>query len=142
VSTKFLAIDDWHIAAKNFNYSPQKAADFCGLTRRHFYRLFIGLHGKPAKQWMQEARIRRVKALLESGVFISEVAEDVGFNSEQAFNRFFSHHVGMPPHEFAKKPANVIAEVPFGTKMSRLVNKMSHLVNKPSCAKARPSDNP
>ena len=52
----------------------------------------------PAIQYLSNWRLQLAAGLLErQGMSIAQIAADVGFGSEAAFNRAFKRQVGMPP---------------------------------------------
>ena len=59
---------------------------------------FSEVMGMPAIQYLSNWRLQLAAGLLDrQGMSIAQVAADVGFGSEAAFNRAFKRQVGMPP---------------------------------------------
>jgi AraC-like DNA-binding protein len=69
-----------------------------GLSRTAFSTRFSEVMGIPAIQYLSNWRLQLAAGLLDrQGMSIAQVAADVGFGSEAAFNRAFKRQVGMPP---------------------------------------------
>jgi AraC-like DNA-binding protein len=69
-----------------------------GLSRTAFATRFSEVMGIPAIQYLSNWRLQVAAGLLDrQGMSIGQVAADVGFGSEAAFNRAFKRQVGMPP---------------------------------------------
>lgn len=81
-----------------------EVAAACGLDDRYLYNLFIRHVGCSPKQYMNDLRMEKAKALLrESSCSVAEVAASVGFEEPLAFSRFFSRHCGLSPTAYRKK---------------------------------------
>lgn len=69
-----------------------------GLSRTAFSTRFSEVMGIPAIQYLGNWRLQVAAGLLDrQGMSIAQIAADVGFGSEAAFNRAFKRQVGMPP---------------------------------------------
>jgi AraC-like DNA-binding protein len=69
-----------------------------GLSRTAFSTRFSEVMGIPAIQYLGNWRLQLAAGLLDrQGMSIAQIAADVGFGSEAAFNRAFKRQVGMPP---------------------------------------------
>jgi AraC-like DNA-binding protein len=69
-----------------------------GLSRTAFATRFSEVMGMPAIQYLSNWRLQLAAGLLDrQGMSIAQIAADVGFGSEAAFNRAFKRQVGMPP---------------------------------------------
>ena len=73
----------------------------CGLSTRHFGRLFRQTTGRSFTDFAVERRIERAKALLtDSSVPIKQIAWQCGFQTAAAFSVAFRSMAGMPPSAF------------------------------------------
>lgn len=69
-----------------------------GLSRTAFSVRFTEVMGMPAIQYLGNWRLQLAAGLLDrQGLSIAQIAADVGFGSEAAFNRAFKRQVGVPP---------------------------------------------
>lgn len=68
------------------------------LSRYHFLRLFRRAFNKTPHQYLTQRRIERAKELLSSsGLTVTDVCFEVGFESLGSFSSLFHKHVGHPP---------------------------------------------
>lgn len=78
-------------------------AEKCGITLRHWNRLFTAFSGMSPHRFVALCRLRRAKELLGEGkVPVKEIAALVGFEGASEFSRFFKKMCGMTPGEFRK----------------------------------------
>ncbi|MET7641854.1 AraC family transcriptional regulator [Streptomyces sp. NPDC005438] len=68
-------------------------------------RAFRERYGMPPHSWLTSERVRRARALLESGVPPAEVAPTVGFTDQAHLGRHFSRIVGVPPGAYQRERA-------------------------------------
>jgi AraC-like DNA-binding protein len=69
-----------------------------GLSRTTFADRFVHYVGMPPMQYLARWRMQLAARKLENpGVSIAEVAAEVGYESEAAFNRAFKKLIGVPP---------------------------------------------
>lgn len=75
----------------------QISSEAC-LSRFHFLRLFRRAFNKTPHQYLRDRRIERAKELLSSsGLTVTDVCFEVGFESLGSFSTLFHKHVGKPP---------------------------------------------
>jgi len=68
------------------------------LSRYHFLRLFRQAFNKTPHQYLTQRRIEKAKELLSSsGLTVTDVCFEVGFESLGSFSSLFHKHVGHPP---------------------------------------------
>jgi len=71
------------------------------LSRYHFLRLFRRAFNKTPHQYLTQRRIEKAKELLSSsGLTVTDVCFEVGFESLGSFSSLFHKHVGHPPITF------------------------------------------
>src|SRR5262249_17364379 len=82
------------------------AASAC-LSPFHFHRLFKSAFGMTPHEFIAERRAEKAKRLLRtSPLSMTEIAWNVGFETQAAFSKFFSRHVGVAPTEFRVQSRN------------------------------------
>lgn len=87
-------IDDWYHLPLDLR---QISGEAC-LSRYHFLRLFRKAFNKTPHQYLTERRIEKAKELLSSsGLTVTDVCFEVGFESLGSFSSLFHKHVGHPP---------------------------------------------
>jgi transcriptional regulator GlxA family with amidase domain len=67
------------------------------MSERTFYRKFTASIGMTPSKYVEEAKLKRAKSLIEGGQPISLVAADVGFKSEAGFRTQFERRFGLTP---------------------------------------------
>ncbi|MEG3631138.1 AraC family transcriptional regulator [Streptomyces poriticola] len=66
-------------------------------------RAFREAYGMPPHTWLTDARVRRVRGLLDAGVTPAEAALTVGFTDQPHLNRHFTRIVGVPPGAYQRE---------------------------------------
>ena len=85
------------------DYSVEQLSSEMGVHRAQLYKKLYHLTGKTPQQFIRVLRLKRGRQLLEqSGLYISEVAYKVGFNSPRIFSKYFKEEFGITPKEFSK----------------------------------------
>jgi AraC-like DNA-binding protein len=80
------------------SWSVEKLAREVGLSRSSLAERFTHFVGQPPMQYLTAWRMQVAAGMLSDGAdSIAKVAEDVGYESEAAFNRTFKKLVGTPP---------------------------------------------
>lgn len=75
-----------------------------GMGRSNLYAKLSALTGMSFNVYMRSLRLRKAKELLSTtGMNVSEVAWEVGFNDPKYFSRVFSEEFGRAPSEMKKK---------------------------------------
>ncbi len=78
-------------------------ADAMGLSQSRLRVLFKEAAGIPLGAYIQNYRLNRAMALLRtSDLSITEIAEEAGFGSPQAFSRIFKKELGQTPRAYRK----------------------------------------
>jgi AraC-like DNA-binding protein len=80
---------DWHV---------ESLARETGLSRSALAERFVSLLGEPPMQYLTAWRMNlAARALSTTSNAVGRIAEQVGYESEAAFNRAFKKEFGMPP---------------------------------------------
>lgn len=96
-----ISIVEAHIAEPDF--SVEQLSDEIGVHRTQLYKKLLHLTGKTPLQFVRIIRLKRGKQLLkQSGMYVSEVAYQVGFNSPRVFSKYFKEEFGITPKEYQK----------------------------------------
>lgn len=79
-------------------------ANYVFLNSAYLSRLFKRELGKSLSEYILEARINKVKPLLEeTNIKISEIALSVGYSNFSHFTRMFKKATGLTPHEYRRQ---------------------------------------
>jgi AraC family transcriptional regulator, alkane utilization regulator len=85
-------------------WTVDQLAKKVGLSRSALAERFNQLIGAPPMQYLARWRTSlAARALRETKASITRVAEDVGYESEAAFNRAFKREFGLPPAAWRRK---------------------------------------
>ena len=72
-------------------------------STRTFNRRFREQTGTTPLRWLQRARIRRARVLLETtGHPVERIADEVGFGSPTSFRDLFKNLVGTSPRDYRR----------------------------------------
>jgi len=83
----------------------------CGMSERHFFRLFKARTGMPFLEYVQRARIRMsCELLLATRHKIGTIAEMVGYRDAQSFYQTFKKVVGVTPGEYRKRERGRVSD--------------------------------
>lgn len=79
-------------------------AGLCGISVRHFMRLYRALTGESATTHIERAQIDRAKAyLMDTGLPLKEVSARLGFAQPGSFSTAFRRATGLTPRQFRQK---------------------------------------
>jgi AraC-like DNA-binding protein len=79
-------------------WTAETLAREAGLSRSAFAERFTGLIGHPPMQYLTQWRMHVAACRLREGHgSVAQIAYDVGYESEAAFNRAFKRQFGAPP---------------------------------------------
>ncbi|CAN7369703.1 AraC family transcriptional regulator [Rhizobium sp. LjRoot30] len=82
-------------------------AELTNLSQSHFSHAFKASTGMPPHQWQMQARIERVKTLLQRpDLSLTAVAMMAGFSDQAHFTRVFRKMVGVTPLAFQRRLAD------------------------------------
>ena len=86
------------------NWTAEDLADAVNLSRSAFADRFSTLMGEPPMRYLTGWRMQVAGHKLREGKqTISQIAFDIGYESEAAFTRAFKRELGMPPAAWRKK---------------------------------------
>ena len=96
-----ISVVEQHISEPD--YSIEQLSEEMGVHRAQLYKKLMHLTGKSPQQFLRIIRLKRGRQLLEqSGLYVSEVAYKVGFNSPRIFSKYFKEEFGVTPKDYAK----------------------------------------
>jgi AraC family transcriptional regulator len=76
----------------------------CGLSARHFFRIFRASTGMTLSEFAAESRIGRAKSLLADGQQpIKQIAYRCGFETQAAFSAAFRRLAGVTPRDYRRQ---------------------------------------
>ena len=78
----------------------QKIAASAFMSRFHYIRIFQQVYGVTPRQYLRDLRISKAKELLKTGVPVTQVCFDVGYESLPTFSNAFKRGTGYSPKEF------------------------------------------
>ena len=77
-----------------------------GLSRSALGQRFVALIGKPPMEYLTRWRVLlAARHLRESRTPVIQIAAEVGYESESAFNRAFKRELGVPPAAWRRRAA-------------------------------------
>jgi len=96
VVTAKLYIDDNFAEAIDLKDISEKAF----LSRFHFHRLFTRIYRKTPHQYLTRKRIEKAKDLLAENKPVTDVCNEVGFESIGSFSVLFKKEIGFAPQYY------------------------------------------
>lgn len=73
---------------------------YLGFSESYTSRIFPKITGESFKAYVNKAKIKYAKQLIESGCSIPQAMEGTGFTSRKTFNRTFVKFTGVPPGHY------------------------------------------
>lgn len=90
----------------NYPWTAEELASEVALSRSAFNDRFAALIGMPPKRYLLQWRLKVAQEKLRAGALsIGQVAHEVGYEAEEAFNRAFKREFGLPPSAWRKQAA-------------------------------------
>ena len=84
------------------DFSLQAAADYVGLSKNHFSRVFHLSTNVRFWDYLTQIRIREACEKLREDIPISVICEEIGYKTESYFNRKFKQLMGMTPGQYRR----------------------------------------
>lgn len=72
-------------------------------SRFHFHRLFSRVYRKTPHQYLTHKRLLKARELLQQEMAVTEVCNEVGFESIGSFSALFKKETGMAPVMYRNK---------------------------------------
>ncbi len=87
----------------------ERLADLAGLSTFHFIRAFRAAFGETPHQYLRARRLDRAKELLVTTAYpVTEICDQIGFQSLGSFSSLFRRLTGETPAEYrARRRKNV-----------------------------------
>ena len=90
------------------DWTLQEMAELSGYSVSHFSSLYVQRFGLSPKADLIQSRIQLARQLLYySGLSITEISKQCGFQSIYYFSKYFKETVGMSPSEYMKQMSAV-----------------------------------
>lgn len=86
-------------------------ADRCGLSDRHFRRLFVQTTGTTPGHFVERVRVEAARDLLEGGLPVSTAASRSGFGSPETMRRSFLRVIGVGPADYRARFGHINQDV-------------------------------
>jgi len=100
---------DWIAKHCHERISLPEMAGNCKLSPSHFRQVFGEVFGCSPRAYLRKARIRAARSLMiSSGLSLSEIACQVGFETVHSFSKAFRQTEGMPPSVYRQCGSNPI----------------------------------
>ena len=94
-----LGVVEAHIA--NPGFSVEDFSRDMNMARATLYRKVLALTGNTPIEFIRSIRLKRAARLLEkSGMSVTEIAYEVGFNSPKNFTKFFKEEFNVLPSQY------------------------------------------
>lgn len=112
-------------------WDVESVAKQLGLGRSAFAQRFKSVVGEGPMHYLLKIRMQHAAAEIRGGGrSLHAIALSLGYQSEAAFSRAFSHHMGVPPGKFrsgasAASPETGPAPVGYGSQARRLYAKLA-----------------
>lgn len=89
----------------------EQIADYAGLSKYHFNRLFTRTTGQTPIQHLTQIRLEKAVDLIKNtALSFEEIAKQVGYTGGSYFTKVFKHHIGCSPSDYrhgnAMQPVN------------------------------------
>lgn len=95
IAAKVFMDENYH-APLNLDEISSKAF----LSRFHFHRLFSQVYKKTPHQYLTSKRMEKAKGLLSENKQVTEVCNEVGFESLGSFSVLFKKEIGFAPQYY------------------------------------------
>lgn len=70
------------------------------LSRFHFHRLFSRIYRRTPHQYLTRKRLDKAQELLSANMDVSDVCNEVGFESLGSFSNLFRKEIGVGPRHY------------------------------------------
>ncbi len=84
----------------NAGYTVELLSRDMGMDRTGLYRKLVNIIGKTPTTFIRSVRLKRASQLLEDGLTVAEVADQVGFNTSSYLTKCFQEEFGMTPSQY------------------------------------------
>lgn len=87
-----------------YNLNIREYAEMLNITENHLTHRVKELTGKTSKELIIDKQILEIKRLLKhSDLSITEVSNQLNFNDQSYFSKFFKKHTGLTPNNFREE---------------------------------------
>ncbi len=103
IDARFILIDNYFEAHLTKESSVEQMAEELHLSPRQISRILKNAYGVNFREKLRRTRMDRAGWLLRTTeLSVSEISEQVGYNSETSFFKAFKMHYGLTPHAYRK----------------------------------------
>jgi transcriptional regulator GlxA family with amidase domain len=97
-------LQSWIVDHLDADLNVAALAAQCGMSARHFARVFLQETGVTPARFVERARVEGARTLLEASTEgVKQVAARTGFGSADSMRRIFLRHLGVTPGEYARR---------------------------------------
>lgn len=72
------------------------------MSRFHYLRMFRRMYGLTPRAYLRDLRIRKAKDLIRTGLSVTQVCFDTGYDSVSTFSAAFKKCTGHTPREYRR----------------------------------------
>jgi AraC-like DNA-binding protein len=83
-------------------WKVEELAEAVALSRSAFTARFTRLVGEPPMKYLTRWRMNMATRLLQNGIKVEKIAQQLGYDSDVAFRKAFKREVGIPPARYRK----------------------------------------
>ena len=95
---------DWALRHIGEPVTVTDLADRSAMSPRTFFRRFTEQMGVSPNAWLQNERVKRARALIETGpITLDGLAAQCGYDSAETFRVAFKRVMGVPPGEYRRR---------------------------------------
>jgi len=80
----------------------EKMAAAAFMSRFHYIRIFHQVYGVTPRQHLRDLRISRARELLKTGISVTRVCLEVGYDSLPTFSSAFKRGTGYSPRDYQR----------------------------------------
>lgn len=103
------SMDYIHTYYKDGHISVSYLAELSSVSQTYFRRLFKELYGVSPNQYITNLKMEYAAQMLRSNLYtVTEVSDEVGYNSAKYFERVFKQRYGQTPTDFMKTTPQTI----------------------------------
>lgn len=87
----------------NSSYSVEQLSKDMFMDRTNLYRKLLAIAGLTPSEFIRTIRLKRAAQLLEKGLSVAEVSDQVGFGTTSYFSKCFQEEFGVKPSQYKNR---------------------------------------